>query len=78
MSSVNGAPHSLFDRFTISKGSGDRRPRLRDKIIFPCNRLRYDATVVLVTPDNEVHAVIEHAFRDRLLGPMSHAVTRRE
>lgn len=33
---------------------------------------------MLVTPDNEVHAVIEHAFRNRLLGTMSHTAEQRE
>ena len=45
-----------------------------DKVALSGHGLRDNTAVVLVAPDNQIYAVIEHAFWNGLLGSMCHAI----
>ena len=61
---------SLFNCFAICEGSGNRRSRLGDIIGFPCYWFRSYATVMFMTPYNQIDTIVKQALGDKLLWSM--------
>ena|ERR1700722_20164164 len=66
----------LVNGFPVRKGGSYRRSRLGYIIVFTSHRFGDNTTVMFMTPDDKVNAVIKHAFRHRFLGPTLYSVWR--
>jgi hypothetical protein len=80
-----GNIYPLWDGFPVSQRRRDRTAGLGDVILLLRDRLWLDPTIMFVTPYDEIYAVVEHAFRDRVLwtvldaldGGLTRSVTKR-
>ena len=64
----------LLNGFSVCKRRRNGGAGLGDKVALSGHGLRDNTAVVLVAPDNQIYAIIEHAFWNGLLGSMCHAI----
>lgn len=60
----------LLNRFTFRQTGGDGTSRLGDPVALSWDRLGLDPAIMFVAPYYQIYRVVEHAFRDRILGSM--------
>jgi hypothetical protein len=58
---------ALLNSFAICQTCSDGGSRLGNVVILASNWFWQDSTVVFVTPNNKIDAVIEHSFRNIFL-----------